>query len=381
MYVTNKPENWRDSETRNVYYSHTFARFSLSPCDILSLFSSQSTVKAQDAKAMARVLALARKNGAVKQFGELQRDILQLPTNPNSKVKCPDGAFKTRTQRLADVADIPSDERGVEVRNAFVVLAAAGACAFADIAHMDDITPFSNTLLGLLFLVGAVDNFYDLLKMGTSFAASQLNKENKGKDEKPGFKLPDKNALPFGLGSGQVSGSVVRGITRLITVDVERECQCEAAALFAAYSLGLPCFAFRPNALEGSVLVVDSTNKNNGLDSLDSSSGILRMLIWLLAPVAMESSKHSQLIMSDPREAEGFLSRLEEYSTSRGNILESIYWTEKDEETERSALLKWAFTEADLLLRDNRAIVTELTQCLTGGAATIGDCVAVMEQW
>jgi hypothetical protein len=35
-----------------------------------------------------------------------------------------------------------------------------------------------------------------------------------------------------------------------MNVDTERECECEAAAFFAAYSLGLPCFAFRPNALE-----------------------------------------------------------------------------------------------------------------------------------
>jgi hypothetical protein len=35
------------------------------------------------------------------------------------------------------------------------------------------------------------------------------------------------------------------------------------------------------------------------LDPLLSDVGIMKMLIWLMAPVAMESSKHAQLIVSD----------------------------------------------------------------------------------
>jgi hypothetical protein len=48
---------------------------------------------------------------------------------------------------------------------------------------------------------------------------------------------------------------------------------------------------------------------------------------------------------------------------------------------EKRDLLKWAYAEADLLLRRNKETVTELSERLAGGAATVGDCVAVVENW
>jgi len=349
-------------------------------------FADQSTVKTQDAKAMAEVMSLASRNGGIRNYGSLQADIIQLPTSPTSKVKCPDGSYKTRQQRLDSVSDVPFDDRSKEIASALAVSAVAGACVFANFFHVDDLTPYANLLLTGIVAIGVVDNFYDLIKTGTNIAAKQMAKDDAsaaGSDmTSQDFKLPDKESLPLGLGSGNLSGSVVRGLTRLLTVDAERESQCEAAALYAAYMLGLPCFAYRPNALESSVLVVESTRNDNSLDRLDSSSGIMRVLVWLLSPVAMESSKHSQLIMSDPREAEGFLERLEDLVKSRGEGLldkDGTWWVNDDKE--RADLIKWAYTEADLLLRENRNAVNEIGQYLTGGAATIGDCVAIMERW
>lgn len=114
------------------------------------------------------------------------------------------------------------------------------------------------------------------------------------------------------------------------------------------------------------------------LDPLLSDVGIMKMLIWLMAPVAMESSKHAQLIVSDPREAAGFLTRLQERAELFGDE-NALWWME--EEQERNDLLKWAYAEADYLLRSNKETVAELTERLAGGAATVGDCVAVMEDW
>uniref|UniRef100_A0A7S2E3J6 Uncharacterized protein n=1 Tax=Helicotheca tamesis TaxID=374047 RepID=A0A7S2E3J6_9STRA len=196
------------------------------------------------------------------------------------------------------------------------------------------------------------------------------------------------------MGSGQLTGTVVRGLSRLFSVDTERECECEAAAFFAAYSLGLPCFAFRPNALEAAVLVFESMNEANtpvpgitkgvnALDPLLSSEGILKVLIWLMAPVAMESSKHPQLISSDPREGTGLLRRLNERAEDMGasEVINTLLMGENDSVDEVGDLLQWAYAEADLLLRNNRKFVEELTERLAGGAATVGDCVAALEGW
>jgi hypothetical protein len=109
-----------------------------------------------------------------------------------------------------------------------------------NVLGMDEISGFTNLLLTATIVVAVVDNFYGVIKGGAELAAKN----------KVDVNLPEKEDLPLNLGSGAITGTVVRGLTRLMNVDTERECECEAAAFFAAYSLGLPCFAFRPNALE-----------------------------------------------------------------------------------------------------------------------------------
>ena len=354
----------------------------------------------QDATKMADMMSLCLKNGGASKFGSLQSTISPFPSSPSTKVITPDGSRKSRQERLAALADIPVDDRGSELSSALACTAFVATCSVANILHMSDVTPFTNSLLILLAVIGVVDNFYDVIQ----FATQQLGTKSTSttpNSSTPSLSLPDKASLPAQLGSGQWTGTVFRGLTRLTTIDTERECQCEAAAIFAAYVLGLPCFAFRPNALESAVLVVESSKSKQqksqqqgsmaSLDSLLSSVGILKVLVWLLAPVAMESSRYPLLIMSDPRESMGFLERLEDKSKDNGNLApllnrSDLFWTNAsfdadEDEQEKMDLLKWAYTEADLLLRANRGVVTEISQRLAGGAATVGDCVAVIEGW
>jgi hypothetical protein len=325
----------------------------------------QATVTAQDVKVMAQILSLVSKNGGISQFGNLQTEITPLPTLPTSKVKCPDGSTKTRAARLEDLPDIPTDDRATEVASALSVAGIVGFCVTVNVLNINEISPFTNTVWFLLVVFGLLDNFYDLFKFGAKTFASDNFKE-----------IPEE--LPLSLGSGQISGTVVKGFTRLLQVDTERECECEAAAFFAAYSLGLPTFAFRPNALEAAVLVAESTRRENtSLDPLLSNNGIMKMLIWLMAPVAMENMKHPQLVSSDPREAAGLLQRLEK---SESINKEDLWWIFEGPD-EALDMLKWAYTEADLLLRRNAATVSEISKRLTGGSATVADCVAAVEGW
>jgi len=344
---------------------------------------------------MSTVMSLALRNGAVDQYGGLQRTMSPLPQTPNTRVRCPDGKYKTRQKRLEDLPDVPSDERGNEVASALGVGAVAALCVLANLFGMEDVTPYSNVVLGAIIGFGVVDNFYDILRFASGLVNKQVDEkvENTFLEDKVNVKLPEKGSMPLTLGTGQATGTVLRGVTRLLSVDTERECQCEAAAFFAAYSLGLPCFAFRPNALEAALLAVKSLNqeKDTQLDSSEVSNrkyqhildplltnvGIMKLLVWLMAPVAMESAKHPQLIASNPQESRGFLKRLED----RADVLDEggadLWW--KDDEKEREDLLKWAYTEADLLLRSNKEVVEALSERLASGAATIGDCVAVVE--
>jgi len=319
---------------------------------------------AKDSKTMAKVIRLSSKNGSVSQFGILQREITQLPTTFNGKVKCPDGNTRTRGERLALLQDVPSDERGSEISSALAVTTVLGICWVAGVLNIEEITPFTTLVSTLIIATGILDNFYDLIKFGTNIFAKDF-----------GDKLPKE--LPLGLGSGQLTGNVVKGFNRLVQVDTERECECEAAAFFVAYTLGLPCFSFRPNALEAAVMVAESAQADNELDPLLTNNGIMKTLVWLMAPVAMENVKHPQLLQSDPREADGFLARLERSSLINK---EDLWWLEEGPE-EREDMLKWAYAEADVLLRRQSTVVTDITERLASGAATVGDCVAAIENY
>lgn len=358
----------------------------------LSFYQAAGTT--QDPRAMATILSLSLKNGSLSFYGSQQSGTTPLPPSPTSRVPQQN---MTREQRLQSLPDVPTDNRAAEVSAAITTLGVGGSClvvqGVGNGIGLDDITPYTNLLLSGMIGVGILDNFFDVIK-GTGSMVVKMNSE-KLPDVIKNAKGVEKENMPLGLGTGALTGNVVRGLTRLWSVDTERDCQCEAASFFAAYSLGLPCFSFRPNALEAANLVFESSKKGDGddkagdksIDSLLSDTGIMKMLIWLMAPVAMESSLHPQLIASDPREARGFLQRLREKAAvfDAQDEIASILRMEDGDDDETSQeiedLLKWAYTEADLLLRQNRAVVTELSENLIGGAATIGDCAALVEEW
>lgn len=128
---------------------------------------------------------------------------------------------------------------------------------------------------------------------------------------------------------------------------------------------------------------------SSSMDPLLSSSGVLKILMWLLAPVAIENMKHPQLIQSDPREASGLTQRLEKSCQERNIDLEDILPPNisfdknaaVDVADSRELLLQWAYNEAKGLLLRNKDVVEELTERLAGGAATVGDSIAVLEGW
>ncbi|KAL3791140.1 hypothetical protein HJC23_000560 [Cyclotella cryptica] len=362
------------------------SRIVAGPRGIISLVDA--TVLTSDARIMSKVLSLAIGNGAITNYGSLQGTIDPIPQTSNTFTF--GSNKKDQIDRLNNLPPVPDDDRATEVTQAIAFSSVVGSClalnVFGGLFGLEDATPWSNLILGIAFTTFFVDNFFDVIVMGGS-AVAKMNEE-KLPDSAKRINAPNKQDMPFGIGTGSLTGAVFRGLSRLLSVNTERDCQCEAAAVFAAYSLGLPCFAFQPNALEGAALVVDSMKEPRGpsnttiegkLDNLASDAGLLKVLIWLMAPVAMEISKYPQLISSDPREAVGFLQRLTEKSRSLQSQELSDALPEDDVQLDR--YLRWALAEADRLLRNNRKTVDTLSEALAGGAATVGDCVAVLEAW
>lgn len=134
-------------------------------------------------------------------------------------------------------------------------------------------------------------------------------------------------------------------------------------------------------AIESSQQLADDANtsylppNSTTLDSLLSNEGVIKLLIWLYAPVAYENSKHPQLLYSDPREAVSFLERIRNKLSST-----SIGHSVNIDETED--LMKWAYAEIDVLQRqDNGQKLQALSEGLASGASTLGDIVGIIEEW
>jgi hypothetical protein len=346
-----------------------------------------------DVRIMAKVLSLAISNGSILRYGTLQGDINPIP-QPSATVFPFGNRNNNDIERLQSLPPIPEDDRAAEVSQAVLFSGVVAACmavnVFGGLFGMEDFTPFTNLILGVTITTVVVDNFFDAIVMGGS-AVAKMNEDKLPAGAK-NMSAPQKEDMPLGIGTGSMTGSVVRGLSRLLNVNTERDCQCEAAAVFAAYSLGLPCFAFQPNALEGASLVIDSIRSEprsdddakdiqGSLDNLASNSGLLKMLIWLLAPVAMELSKYPQLMSSDPREALGFVNRLSDQARNNAQYANALLDALPENEEQTNDYLRWALAEADLLLRNNKNIVDALSKALAGGAATVGDCVAILEEW
>jgi hypothetical protein len=173
----------------------------------------------------------------VQAYGLQQPQVRLYPSTPTQKVRCPDGSYQTAAERLAKLPDIPTDERGKEVTAALAVTTVGGLLEGVDI--FTDYDPIANALLTAMTLTFLLDNAYDVIKTATQFIADQVlslsrNNDSNKASSSPPVKLPDKDQLPFGLGTGQTTGVVVKRYTRLLTADPEREAECEAAAFVTA---------------------------------------------------------------------------------------------------------------------------------------------------
>jgi len=327
----------------------------------------------EDSRSMNTVLMLLRRNNGsnIRQYGAKQKNLSPIPSDD-----------RKMRERFKKAPEIPTDNRTKEVGSALSVTGIALACFFANpIAQLvgaEDAGPIPGIILSLISVVAVLDNFYDALDVITNLVSSS--------DKIPNLKLPDKEKLPLGLGSGKITADFVAGFTRILAEDTERSCRVEAAAFYIAYVLGLPCFAFQSNALEGAVLTVESStpykippdldflpSNTADYDKLLTNEGVLKMLAWLFAPVSFEIGQHPQLLYSDPREATSYLDRISRKITPSDNL----------DLSDRESLLRWAFAETDSFLRntENAQKIDILSQGLASGASTVGDLVGIIEDW
>eukprot|EP00934_Nitzschia_sp_Nitz4_P008598 Nitzschia sp. Nitz4//scaffold290_size23356//8560//9821//NITZ4_008488-RA/size23356-processed-gene-0.26-mRNA-1//-1//CDS//3329546093//8588//frame0 len=326
---------------------------------LTTLIDASTTL--EDPKEMSHVMRVLVGTGATKEYGLLGRDISPFPVLQSKKER--------HRMVLDSLKDVPSDNRHMEMTSALALAGAIVMCwVVPSLGDCTTLSPYIYVVWPMIVAFFALDNFYELITGGMSLLSDEFAQ-----------KLPP--ILPLGIGSGGTTKAILRGFQRLGPIDVERDCYCDAAAIVVAYGIGLPFYSFRPNGLEAAVIVAESAdpkNRHKYSRSLLTRDGILRILVWMMAPVVAEQGRYGHTINSNPREAELFLQRLE-----FTNLFpkKDIWWLDQEGLLCRSDLLKWACQEASQLVEHHEWRISDVAKRLSTNSATIGDCVAAMEEW
>lgn len=93
---------------------------------------------------------------------------------------------------------------------------------------------------------------------------------------------------------------MTRGLSRLFERDIQRECATESASFLVGYLLGLPCLAFSPTVFKPLEMVAGAAEPMSKLVSSGSPRLLDRVLVWLMAPVAVESMLYGNTVLCNP---------------------------------------------------------------------------------
>lgn len=276
-----------------------------------------------DDNTILRTLGAVKANGACKNYGTSQ---FSLPSKPSAS-------------ELESLPATPSDARGLEVSAASVVLGLLGFILFGQVL---DILPGVDIPTGPLFFLTLAVFGYDRYST-----------------------------------EGQLLGVVSRGSNRLLSRDLQRECNIESASFIVGYLLGLPCCPFAPNVdkpLE--MLAASGTEITAAFERSSEARLVDRVLIWLLAPAAAENSAYNgEMLLSDAAVAKRFLEAARRREGTTGvDVQDGIWKLEEDDKR-----IDWAYSESKKLL-DRYSSQRQALQDRMAAGVSAGDCVVLVEE-
>jgi len=173
--------------------------------------------------------------------------------------------------------------------------------------------------------------------------------------------------------NGKTCGIVSRGLSRLFERDIQRECAAESASFLIGYLLGLPCLAFAPTAYKPVEMVASNSE---GIAQLTQGSPRIldRLLIWVMAPVAVEGLIYGETLQSDPALALRLLQASRRREADLGIDPREGGWQAEEDELR----LRWALSEARALLKRYSGLREQLQERMVTGVSA-GDCVLLIE--
>lgn len=176
---------------------------------------------------------------------------------------------------------------------------------------------------------------------------------------------------------------LARGLGRVVDKDLQRECAIDAAAFLMGYLMGLPCCADAPSASAGLAMLSADALVLGGPDLLTKPLGgpararlIDRVLIWLVAPAALETLARQPLsLAASPRVALEFLQAARRREAQVGVDVLQGGWSAGDDE----ARVRWAFAQSTAMLRTCTGVREAVQERLVEGSS-LGACALLVEE-
>ena len=297
----------------NLIDEMTTNRLRLSPNVLISLVDA--SLDAGEAELSAALLS-ARANGACRSFGGRR---WAPPERPPASA-------------LASLPPLPQDDRDAEAAGAAAAgLLATGAAA---VAHPPAALAFGGQLAAL-----AADRY-----------------TNKG-------------AFADLLG---------RSFGRLVDRDLNKECAVESASFIVGLLLGLPCCASTPSAQAPIEMLRDGKALERALGGGTELPRLIdRILIWLVAPAALEARLRNKplSLAPSPSIALDFLQAARRREALTGVDVQQGGWTPREDD----ARVRWAFAQAAAMLQKCDGVRVRLEQRMIEGCS-FGGCVQLVEE-
>ena len=307
---------------------------SLRPDSVVELVDGAMSDKSPVASTVGLLAALlaTRRNGATPAFGSSAAWFPSAAIPPSSALP-----------------PLPEDEQGAEV---------TGAAGLAG-------------LLGTAAVVAHPPAGLVLPALGTVWAADRYNQQGKF------FDL---------LG---------KGVSRLFSQDLRRECTIESGAFLLGYLLGLPCCALAPSSDAALQMLADGNRAGCWLSYEAPERIVDRVLIWLLAPAGIASAVRraggggggaspedadvlTALAAESASAARAFLDAARRREAALGVDPQQGGWAISDEDDERR--LRWAYGEACALATRFGGVRVELEEAMVEGGVSAGACVLLIEK-
>lgn len=279
-----------------------------------------SAVNAGDPSTILSALRATKGNGACRTFATPQLKLPDVPTSPP--------------------AELPPDSRGSEVGAAATFAAGVGGVAALEVIDFVDFTDG---------LVSAPPLPIVLFVLAAGWAADRYARQ------------------------GEYASLIGRGLSRLFSRDLQRECAVESASFLLGYILGLPCCPFKPTVFKPLDMLAASSA------AMEADIGVParlvdRVLIWLMAPAALEQIVYRETLVSDPTLGAQFLDAARRREFSLGVDVQQGGWAADSDD----ARVRWAYSEAKRLLSRYSGVREVLQERMASGVSA-GDCVVLIE--